>query len=398
MSLTTPDIWHNIGSMNPNNLYIKREAEGIIRSYLDKGKVIVVYGARQVGKTTLLKNLFPDKKSLLYFSCDQSRIQEQIIPDALALSPIIGNYQNIIFDEAQYLNNPGLVLKILIDNFPNRNFIASGSSSFDLSHKLNEPLTGRHYKFLLYPLSLSEIVGYVPAVDLNFYLGQSFIYGTYPEVFKLKTPNEKIMHLTTLTDDYLYKDILSFDLVKNSQKVKELLIALALQLGNEVSYSELANTIGMDRKTVEYYLDLLEKSFVIFRLYGFSRNLRSEINRKVKIYFHDLGVRNTLINNFNELPLRNDGGAIFENFVVSEMMKKEANEPQKTNFYFWRTYEQKEIDIVTEKNNVITAYEVKFHKVNKTNNFSSFKELYPKSTTKFITMDNVVEELTKNSS
>lgn len=381
--------------MNPNNSYIKREGEDTIRSYLNKGKVIVVYGARQVGKTTLLKNLFPDKNSLLYLSCDQLRIKEQIIPDALALSPIIGNYQNIVFDEAQYLDNPGLVLKILIDNFPKRNIIASGSSSFDLSHKLSEPLTGRHYKLLLCPLSLPEIINYVPAVDLNFYIEQSLIYGTYPEVFKLKTLDEKIMHLTTLTDDYLYKDILSFNLVKSSQKVRELLIALALQLGNEVSYSELANTIGMDRKTIEYYLDLLEKSFVIFRLYGFSRNLRSEINRKVKIYFYDLGVRNTLINNFNELSLRNDGGAIFENFVVAEMIKKEANEPQKTNFYFWRTYEQKEIDIITEKNNLITAYEVKLHKTNKTNSFASFKELYPKSITKLITMDNVVGELTK---
>jgi len=381
--------------MNPNNSYIKRNVEEIIHSYLNKGKVIVVYGARQVGKTTLIKNLFPDKNSLLYLSCDQQRIQEQIIPDALALNSIIGDYQNIIFDEAQYLENPGLVLKILIDNYPQRNIIASGSSSFDLSHKLSEPLTGRHYKFLLYPLSVCEISSDVPSVDLNFHIEQSLIYGTYPEVFKLKTPSEKIMHLTTLTDDYLYKDILFFNLVKNSQKVRELLIALALQLGNEVSYSELANTIGVDRKTVEYYLDLLEKSFVIFRLYGFSRNLRSEINRKVKIYFYDLGVRNTLINNFNELSLRNDGGAIFENFVVAEMIKKEANEPQKTNFYFWRTYEQKEIDIITEKNNVIMAFEVKLRKANKTNNFESFRELYPKSITKLITMENVVEELTK---
>lgn len=380
--------------MNPSNLYIKRDIEDVVRGYLNKRKVIVIYGARQVGKTTLLRNLFPDKNDLLYLSCDQFRVKEQIIPDALTLSKVVGGYANIIFDEAQYLDNSGLVLKIIIDNFPKRNIIASGSSSFDLAHKLNEPLTGRHYTFLLFPLSLSEIARYVPSVDVRFHLEQALIFGTYPEVFKLKTSNEKIISLTTLVDDYLYKDILAFNLVKNSRKVRELLIALALQLGNEVSYSELANTIGVDRKTVEYYLDLLEKSFVIFRLYGFSRNLRSEINKKVKIYFYDLGVRNTLINNFNDLSIRTDGGAIFENFVVVEMLKKEANKPQKTNFYFWRTYEHKEIDLITEKNNIITVYEVKLHQSKKVSSFLAFKKLYPGSITKLITLNNVVQELT----
>lgn len=375
--------------MNPNILYIKRNAETVIRQHFNKRKVVVIYGARQVGKTTLLRNLFPDKKNLLYLVCDQLRVREQLLPDMLALEKIIGSHQNIIFDEAQYLDNPGLVLKILVDNFPQRNIIASGSSSFDLAHKLSEPLTGRHYKFLLFPLSLAEINAFVPRVNLKFYLDQSLIFGTYPEVFKFKTTDEKIRHLTTLTDDYLYKDILTFNLVKNSRKVRELLIALALQLGNEVSYSELANTLGIDRKTIEYYLDLLEKSFVIFRLYGFSRNLRSEINRKVKIYFYDLGVRNSLINNFNELTMRTDGGAIFENFAMAEMMKKEANQPQKTNFYFWRTYEQKEIDLVTEKNNQLTAYEIKLHQPKKITSFAAFKKLYPDSATKLITLDNI---------
>jgi uncharacterized protein len=379
--------------MTPDIPYVKRDLEKIILHHLNKGKVIVIYGARQVGKTTVLKNLFPNNGDLLYLSCDQQRIKEQIIPDALVLNQVVENYKNIVFDEAQYLNNPGLVLKILVDNFPKKNFIASGSSSFDLSHKLSEPLTGRHYKFILSPLSLSEIAKFVSPIDLKFYLEQILIYGSYPEVFRLKTLNEKILHLTTLTDDYLYKDILSFNLVKNSQKVRELLLALAMQLGNEVSYSELANTIGLDRKTIESYLDLLEKSFVIFRLYGFSRNLRNEINRKVKIYFYDLGVRNTLINNFNELSLRTDSGAIFENFVISEMIKKEVNKPQKTNFYFWRTYEQKEIDLIAEKNNLIRALEIKLHKSKNTGNFSAFKEQYPNSTTKIITIDNLSEEL-----
>ncbi|OGH16290.1 MAG: hypothetical protein A3C22_02615 [Candidatus Levybacteria bacterium RIFCSPHIGHO2_02_FULL_37_10] len=381
--------------MSLNIIYIKRDLEATLKKYLNKHKVIVFYGARQVGKTTLAKNLFSNKENVLYLSCEQSRIREQVMPDALTLGRVVGDYKNIIFDEAQYLNNPGLILKILIDTFPEKNIIASGSSSFDLAHKLSEPLTGRHYKFLLFPLLLSEIAHVVPRTDMRFHLEQSLIFGTYPEVFLLKTSEEKTLHLQTLTDSYLYKDILAFNLVKNSRKVKELLIALALQIGNEVSYSELANTVGVDRKTIEYYLDLLEKSFVIFRLYGFSRNLRSEINRKVKIYFYDMGIRNTLINNFNALSLRNDGGAIFENFAIAEMIKKEANKPQKANFYFWRTYEQKEVDLIMEKNGIITAYEMKLHKPKKISGFAAFQKLYPESTAKIIALDSLLEDIEK---
>ncbi|MFH1453897.1 MAG: ATP-binding protein [Armatimonadota bacterium] len=377
--------------MNPKIKYIKRDLEPILKSHLNKGKIIVLYGARQVGKTTLLLNLFPEKEEkTIYLSCDQSRIQEQLIPDALQLKKIIGNHQNIIFDEAQYLNNPGLILKVLIDNFPDRNIIASGSSSFDLAHKISEPLTGRHFKFILFPLSVREIYKEIPATDRKFYMEQSFLFGTYPEIFMLITAQEKITHLQTLVDAYLYRDILAFNLVKNTQKVRELILSLALQIGSEVSYSELANHISVDRKTVEHYLDLLEKSFVIFRLYGFSRNLRSEINRKIKIYFYDTGVRNALINNFNEMDLRTDGGAIFENFVVSEKIKQETNAPQKTNFYFWRTYDQKEVDIISEKNGVIIAGEIKLKKTKKMPGLSAFKRQYPQAKTELITMDSLL--------
>ena len=391
--MTIPIFNTKIGIMNTNFQYIRREIETSILEHLHHQKVIILYGARQVGKTTLLHNLFRAEKTVLYLSCEQSRIQEQLIPDSLALQKVIGNYPVIILDEAQYLDNPGLILKILIDNFPERSILASGSSAFDLAHKISEPLTGRHYRFLLHPLSISEITQQVLPVDIQFHLKQALLFGTYPEVFSLTSQTEKINNLSILADAYLYKDVLAFNLVKNSRKVRELLIALALQIGNEVSYSELANIISVDRKTVEHYLDLLEKSFVAFRLYGFSRNLRNEIGKKVKIYFYDLGIRNTLVNNFNELSIRNDGGAMFENFVVSEMMKKDANAPQRTNFYFWRTYDQKEIDLVTEKNGMITAYEIKLHSSQKVNQFSKFQSIYPQSQIKLITSENLLEIL-----
>jgi len=205
------------------------------------------------------------------------------------------------------------------------------------------------------------------------------IYGSYPEVLTLNNNEEKISYLLTLTDAYLYKDILAFNLVKNSKKVRELLIALALQIGSEVSYNELASTLGIDKKSVENYIDLLEKSFVLFRLYGFSRNLRSEINRKVKIYFYDLGVRNAIINNFNPLNLRADQGAMFENYVISEMIKNDANKPQRTNFYFWRTYQKQEIDLIAEINGQLTAYEIKIKSTTRNKSFLEFEKTYPGS-------------------
>lgn len=374
--------------MNPNSPYIKRDLEPIIHRRLNKGKVIILYGARRTGKTTLIKHLFEqDKQEYLYLSCEQQRIKESIIPDSLKLQPIIGNYKNIVLDEAQYLEDPGLVLKVLIDSFPSLNIIASGSSSFELAGKVQEPLTGRHLQYYLFPLSLNEMEELYSPPDLSFLTEQTFRFGSYPEVLAYKQEDEKINYLQLLTDDYLYKDVLSFGRVKQSRKLRELLVVLSLQIGQEVSYSELANTLSIDRKTVEYFIDLLEKTFVIFRLYGFSRNLRSEINRKVKIYFYDLGVRNALINNFNTLSLRNDKGSIFENFVISEMIKLNSNKLYKSNFYFWRTYDQKEIDIIEEKSGELAGYECKYSDskgISKATK-SAFQKAYPKSSVNIVT-------------
>lgn len=361
--MTTPNICTNIEIMNPNisdKLYIKRDLEDTLRQNLNKGKVIILYGPRRGGKTTLIRHLFPDPKTYLYLNCREKRIQRQVIPDSLALKAIIGNYKNVIFDEAQYLENPGEVFTVAIDTLSEINILASGSSSFELSGKVQEPSTGRNLPYYLFPLSYHEIAKHFPSTDTGFYVDQALRFGSYPEIFHYSSPDEKIHYLQVLTDDYLYKDILDFERVKRSKKLKDLLVVLSLQVGQEVSYHELATTLSIDRKTVEHFIDLLEQTYVLFRLYGFSRNLRSEINRKVKIYFYDIGVRNALINNFNTLDLRSDSGALFENYFVSEMIKQNVNRLHKSNFYFWRTYDQKEIDLIEEREGRLFGYECKY--------------------------------------
>jgi len=376
--------------MDPNisdKLYIKRDLEDTLAQSFNKGKVIILYGPRRSGKTTLIRHLFSDAKNYLYLNCREERLQRQIIPDSLALKAIIGDYKSVVFDEAQYLEDPGEVFTVAIDTIPYINIIASGSSSFELSGKVHEPSTGRNLPYYLFPLSYHEIEKHYPATDMRFYIEQVFRFGAYPEVFHYPTPDEKAHYLQVLTDDYLYKDILDFERVKQSKKLRDLLVALSLQVGFEVSYFELATTLSIDKKTVEYYIDLLEKTYVIFRLYAFSRNLRSEINRKVKIYFYDLGVRNALINNFNSLSLRADRGAIFENFVIAEMIKRNSNKLYKSNFYFWRTYDQKEIDLIEEREGKLFGYECKYSEgkgISKATK-SAFQKAYPQSSIKIIT-------------
>lgn len=385
--------------MNPdilNKIYIERDIEGLIYQNLNKGKVILLYGPRRAGKTTLIRHLFQTRNiSYLYLNCREKRNQEAIIPDSLRLKAMIGNHQNIIFDEAQYLDAPGEVLSVLIDAYPDINLIASGSSSFELSGKVREPATGRNLPYYLFPLSYNEIGKHFPATDISFYLDQTFRFGAYPELFQYPSEEEKIHYLQTLTDDYLYKDILEFERVRESRKLRDLLVALSLQLGSEVSYSELATTLSVDRKTIEYFIDLLEKTYVLFRLYPFSRNLRSEINRKVKVYFYDNGVRNALINNFNPLNIRADAGGLFENYFISEMVKQNINRLYKSNFYFWRTYTQKEIDLIEEKKGKLWGYECKYSDrrgISKATR-REFQTTYPGSTVSTVSLISLPESL-----
>ncbi|MSU75164.1 MAG: ATP-binding protein [Candidatus Magasanikbacteria bacterium] len=370
-------------------MYINRQIESLLKNSLESAKIIVLYGARQVGKTTLLNNLYPESTvgNITMLACDQQRIQDQLIPDALALQRLFGKSGLVIFDEMQTLTNPGLILKIIYDHLPHIRVIATGSASFDLANKISEPLTGRHLQFQLHPFSFSEIAQSIAPIDLPATMNDCLLYGTYPKIYNLITAEEKTKELSALADNYLYKDILTFDLIKNSHKVRELLIAVALQLGQEVSYHELGQRVKLNYKTIERYLDLLEKSFVLFRLRGFSRNLRNEISRKVKIYFYDCGIRNALINNFNTLVMRSDSGALFENYIISEMIKKNSLSASRANFYFWRTHTDGEIDLIQESGGHIKAFEFKLTKPARYTPPSAFTKAYPAATWQIVSLN-----------
>jgi len=282
-------------------------------------------------------------------------------PEAEKIKAFLGDYKIVVLDEAHKISNIGRILKIMVDTYPEMQIIATGSSSFDLLQKISEPMTGRTFQYILYPLSAGEIADYGGQSLLSAKLENILRFGAYPEIFGLdeKSAGER---LNEIASNYLYRDILQFEGLKKSGIIKNLLLALALQLGQEVSYSELANALGVNRLTVQKYIDILEQSFVVFRLQAFSRNKRKEISKSIKIYFYDLGIRNSLMENFNPLQIRNDTGAIWENFCIIE--RKKRNEIGKifANLYFWRTYSQQEIDLIEEREGKLFGYEIKWKK------------------------------------
>ncbi len=366
---------------------LKRELQDSIESRMFKGRAIVVYGARQVGKTTLLKMIANHYKDVLFLNCDEPDIITGLSQKtSTALKEYIGNHRLVILDEAQRIENIGLIIKLLVDNFPEIQVIASGSSSFDLSDKIKEPLTGRKFEFYLYPFSLREISQLYDRVDLFRIIEARMIYGMYPSLIDTNDGQ----YLKQITSDYLYKDVLSYSRIRSHEAVIRLLQALALQIGGEVSYTELSGLTGIDKKTVEAYINVLEKSFVIFRLMPFSRNLRNELKKTRKIYFYDLGIRNAIINNFNPLSLRADAGQIFENFVISERIKYNNNMGNVPNIYFWRTKQQQEIDYIEEASGKLSAYEIKYQ-FKKIKMPRLWKDAYPDASFEVITMDNFLD-------
>jgi len=337
---------------------IKRIIQGFIEKDFFTGKAIIVLGPRQVGKTTLIKEILKEKK-YLFLNADDGTVRRLLnAPDTFQLKQIIGNETILFIDEAQRLEQVGLTLKLITDQFKKVQLIVSGSSALEISNQTNEPLTGRKWEYLLYPISWEEFESSLGFVESEKQLEHRLVYGMYPDV--INHPGKEKEVLQQLANSYLYKDILSLANIRKPELLERLLQALALQLGSEVSYNELAQILQIDKKTIMVYIDLLEKAFIIFRLRSFSRNLRNEIKSNRKIYFWDNGVRNIIIANMNTLDLRQDKGALWENFLISERMKFLQYHKKIVNSFFWRTVQQQEIDYVEETNGKITGYEFKW--------------------------------------
>lgn len=322
-------------------------------------KVIILLGARQVGKTTLLKSLFNASDSVLWLNGDELDVQNLFASlSAQRFKAYLGNKKILVIDEAQRIADIGLRLKLIADSIPDIQVFATGSSSFDLANRVNEPLTGRKREFHLYPLSFKELVENSDLLSEKRMIPHRLVFGSYPEV--VTSQGNEIEVLKELSQSYLYKDILTFEKIRHSEKLVKLLQALAWQIGSQVSYNELAQICSMDAKTVEHYITILEQAFIIFRLGTFSRNLRNELKNSRKIYFYDNGIRNAIIANFSQIENRNDAGALWENYLVSERLKKNEYEGNMENHWFWRTKEQQEVDYLEETNGNLSAFEFKW--------------------------------------
>ena len=370
---------------------IERTQESAIKSLIGSNKAIILMGARQVGKSTLLHSLLDGDESVLWLNGDDDDVRDMFrIISSTRLKAIVGNRKTVVIDEAQRIEDIGLRLKLITDQLPGVQVIATGSSSFELSSKVNEPLTGRKRELKLFPLSFRELVSHTSFLEEHRMIPHRLIYGYYPEVV-CSPSNEKVV-LKELTDSYLYRDLLSFDTLRKPDVIVRLLKALSLQIGSQVSYNELASLLGLTSKTVEKYLDILEKSYIIFRLGSFSRNMRNELKLSRKIYFWDLGIRNAVIGNMAPLENRNDTGALWENFLISERMKHNSYSNSFAQSYFWRTKDQSEIDYLEEEDGGLSAYEFKWNPAkSKTKCPASFAAAYPSSTYKVITPDNIEE-------
>jgi hypothetical protein len=344
-------------------MYITRSLKQTIQEGLHKSnKIILIFGPRQAGKTTLVKEIMADWPGRnLEINADELKYIDILSSrDLDRLKKLVAGYDLLFLDEAQRVPEIGINLKLLHDQIPSLRIIATGSSSLDLASKVREPLTGRTRTYQLMPLAISELAALYNPIELDFKLEDFLVYGTYPGVFIQENEMEKVEYLRELSLSYLFKDVLETGAIKYTPKLRDLVRLLAYQIGSEVSINELSNRLQLHRDVVNNYLDLLEKSFVIFRLGGYSRNLRKEVTRHHKVYFWDLGVRNAIIENFNPLDRREDGGKLWENFLIIERMKTQSYRREAANYYFWRTYDGAEVDWVEEKAGKLHGYEFKF--------------------------------------
>ncbi len=372
---------------------IERTQAEKLKSLIGSNKAITLMGARQVGKSTLIHSLLDNDGRVLWLNGDDDDVRELFKNiNSTRLKAIIGNKQIVVIDEAQRIPDVGLRIKLITDRIPGVQVIATGSSSFELSSKINESLAGRKRELKLFPLTFSEMVKHTSFLEEQRMLSHRMIYGYYPEA--VTTPSEEKDILKELTESYLYKDLLSVDGIHKADVLVRLLKALSLQIGNQVSYNELGVLLGIDSKTVEKYISILEKSYIIFRLGSFSRNLRNELKTSRKIYFWDLGIRNAVIGNFSSLENRTDCGAMWENFVISERLKNNGYNSAFTQSYFWRTKDQSEIDYVEEADGAMAAFEFKWNSSKSGAKCpDSFAKAYPGSTFKVITPDNIEDFL-----
>lgn len=371
---------------------ITRILEKQVIDKLNKGKAIIIFGARQVGKTTLLHKIFSMDGSVLWLSGDSPDVVKLFeSPTAERLRLYIGNKKTVIIDEAQRIPDTGIKLKLITDYIKDVQLIATGSSSFELANRINEPLTGRKWEYQLFPLSFSEMVNHHGLLTEKRLLPHRLVFGYYPDV--LTNPGDEKMILKLLTDSYLYKDILILDSIKKSEKLVKLLQALAYQIGNQVSFNELGQLCGLDNKTIEKYISILEHAFIIFRLGSFSKNLRNELKFSRKIYFYDNGIRNALISDFDIAENRKDIGALWENFLVSERLKLNAYRGHFINNWFWRTTESQEIDYIEESGEQLKAYEFKWSSPSKPRISKTFSRAYPQAHIEFIDRDHVEDFL-----
>ena len=374
------------------NVLIERHITPKIKEKFFQGKAILLFGARQVGKTTLLKKLISDVGDYTYINGDESDMRQELLePTSTKLKELIRDNKFIFIDEAQRITNIGIVIKLIVDNIDNVQVIASGSSSFELANKINEPLTGRKFEFELFPFSFEELANHYGVIEEKRKLEHRLIFGNYPEIVTHQNNENELLKL--LSDSYLFKDIFSLEEIRKPVYFQKILKALALQIGNEVSYTELANLTGCNKITVEKYIDLLEKTFVIFTLTSFSRNVRNEIKKSKKIYFFDNGIRNAVIGNYLPISKRTDIGGLWENYIISERVKFCRNHFEWTNFYFWRTTQKQEIDLIEENNGKLFSYEIKWNIKAKLKLISTFHNNYKFEKSSVITPKNYSEFL-----
>lgn len=369
---------------------INRTIKPRILNSLFKGKAAIIYGARQVGKTTLMREIErASGVSSLYLNCDEPDVRRALTEKtSTELKALIGKTKLLLIDEAQRVTNIGITLKLFVDAIPETQVIATGSSSFELSNRIVEPLTGRKVEFQLHPFSLEELGQLYSPLELNRLLETRLIFGMYPDV--VNSPEVATETLRELTRSYLYKDILAHNRIRHSDVLEKLLQSLALQAGSEVSYTELAQQAGVDKVTVENYIHLLEQAFVIFRLRPYSTNQRNELKKLRKIYFVDTGLRNMLINNLNPPDLRTDIGNLWENFVIAERLKHNENHGNYPNIWFWRNHQQQEIDYLEETGGVLNGWEIKWGNA-RFRVPAAFAATYPNCLVSLVNKDNLLD-------